>query len=216
MLTHNRVRRAKNRKGEDVIDKTDNGARPEIVALRGWLGGFTEYSPAIANLWAREITSDDIEDAIEKMGNAVSAETKRRRLAVLVAVGRHAAAAGEPHLLAALRSAKWPAKSALQPGREITHAEWLAIMAHTRRVEPLTLAAAFTLPPGTVARIARAVGGRPDDTDGLALNAFVIGLAEYALSRLEADGLTLTLRGADDSRKAERLAARCQAMGRWP
>lgn len=141
VLTHNRVRRAKNRKGEDVIDKTDNGARPEIVALRGWLGGFTEYSPAIANLWAREITSDDIEDAIEKMGNAVSAETKRRRQAVRVAVGRHAAAAGEPHLRAALRSAKWPAKSALQPGREITHAEWQAIMAHTRRVEPLTLAA---------------------------------------------------------------------------
>lgn len=141
IFTHNRERRRRNRNGEPVIDKTDIGARQEVMNLRGWLGGFTAESPMIANLIARDITSDDIEHAIAAMGHEVSNDTKRRRLSVLVAVGRRAEAAGEPHLLAALRGAVWPAKSDLAVGREITHPEWQAIMAHTRLVEPLTVAA---------------------------------------------------------------------------
>lgn len=64
----------------------------------------------------------------------------------------------------------------------------------------------ITLPPSTVARVQRATGAGAGDNAGL--NAAIIGLAEWALSQLEAQGLTLELRTPDDPRKADRLAMR--------
>jgi hypothetical protein len=63
----------------------------------------------------------------------------------------------------------------------------------------------ITLPPSTVARVQRATGSAGDNAG---LNAALIGLAEYALARLEAEGLMLELRTPDDPKKAERLAMR--------
>lgn len=141
VLSNSKVRRTVNRAGLPVIDKTDAGARSEVMALRGWLKGFTPDSPPLADLVVDKITAADLDAAIDAM-TGVSPDTIRRRLAVLKAVARHARDVWkEKALIAALDAAEWPAKADLRPGRYVQHAEWQAIMGVGGRVEPLTLAA---------------------------------------------------------------------------
>jgi len=70
----------------------------------------------------------------------------------------------------------------------------------------------ITLPPSTLSRVQRATGA--GDGDNAGLNAALIGLAEYAIARLEAEGLTLELRTPNDPQKAERLAMRRHLRGK--